>query len=71
VLLLVLPSLLFRLAALVAIPAAGGVLAKGLNLRAQARRWDLKQRLFDESAAPDMASTGAAGGPTAVPPFPR
>lgn len=46
------------LALFVLLPASGGMVAKGLNGIAQGKRWDLKQRLYDETRLE------AAGGPT-------
>ena len=58
-LLLLLPSMMTRVAALVALPAAGGVFAKGLTSLAQAKRWDLKQRLAEEMR-PSVAASSSA-----------
>ena len=57
---LILPSTIFRAILIFgAIPTAGGIVAKGMNLLSQARRWDLKQRLADES---QTAAEGGIGG---------
>ncbi len=66
-LLLVLPLTLTKLLAIGAIPAAGGLLARGLVALAQAKRWDKKQRLFDEQNVPMLASSSEEGSVVAVP----
>lgn len=59
ILLIVFPVIPFAriLAMFFFVPAAGGVAARGLTLLAQARRWDLKPKLYEESRV-------GAGGPT-------
>ncbi len=70
-LLLALPSIITRVVSLfVALPAAGGVVARGMNRIGQARRWDLKQRLYDETHA-QLAAAAADESPVAVPPLAR
>ena len=47
--------------------ASGGVLGRGMYLVSQARRWDLKQRLYDEQQAAQLASTSEGGASVAIP----
>jgi hypothetical protein len=65
-LLFVLPGSL-KIIALFAVPAAGGVFAKGLTALAQAKRWDLKQKLADASRPNIGASSSTSGAPAAAP----
>jgi hypothetical protein len=71
-LLLLVPLMPVRIVAiLVAIPGAAGVIARGLHLRAQAKRWELKQRLYDEMRAPEGSAASGGTESVAVPPFRR
>jgi hypothetical protein len=65
--LLLLPLTIFRMLAIVALPAAGGLCARGLSSLAQAKRYDKKQRLFEESTAAMLPASASESSSIAIP----
>jgi hypothetical protein len=58
--------LISQLFGLLALTGAGGVLGRGMYMISQARRWDQKQRLYDEQQPLLAGAADDTGAPVAV-----